>query len=145
MSVAERVIERIEVAGGILTVCGNRIRCRLPEDAAHLLNDLKTHKSEVIACLNKRGIPPTTETTKAPSAPKMPPGVTLIEWNPKPPPVGISYCAVVNDVEGFITDTLTQLGKLLDSKAEPDRARKLRDLVDALEQCGVVVQVRLWS
>ena len=74
--------------------------------------------------------------------PPMPPGVTLIAWNPKHPPVGISYCAVVNDVEGFIADTLTQLGKLLDSKAEPETTSELRDLVDALEQCGVIVQIR---
>jgi len=84
----------------------------------------------------------TTKTTKAPSAPAMHPGVTLIAWNPKHPPVGISYCTVVNDVEGFIADTLTQLGELLDSKPMPETTRRLRDLVDALEQCGVIVWIR---
>ena len=89
-----------------------------------------------------RTVPSKPTKPTAEKIPPMPPGVTLIAWNPKHPPVGISYCAVVNDVEGFISDTLTQLGKLLDSKAEPETTRQLRDLVDALEQCGVVVQIR---
>ena len=130
MSLAEQVIERIEVAGGVLTVRGDRIRCRLPEDAAHLLDDLKAHKSEVIACLKQRDVP------------KMPLGVTLIAWNPKRPPVGISYCTVVNAVEGLVADSLAQLGKLLNCAPRPETTRKLRDLVDALERCGVIVQIR---
>jgi hypothetical protein len=84
----------------------------------------------------------TTKTTKGCPAPKMPPGVTLIEWNPKSPPVGIFHCSVVNDVEGLVADRLTQLGELLNSQAESETTRELRDLVDILEQCGVIVQVR---
>lgn len=128
MTSAEQVMERIEVAGGVLTVRGGRIRCRLPEEAAHLLDELREHKSEVIACLNKRGIP------------RMPEGVQLLRWEPKPSPVMLSRVSVsvVEDVPKFIRDTLTELGQLLEQSAEPC---KLRDLVDALEQCGCIVEV----
>ncbi len=54
MSVAENVVERIEGAGGELTVNGQRIRVRLPEDAAHLLDELRAHKQEVLLLLRKR-------------------------------------------------------------------------------------------
>jgi hypothetical protein len=79
-------------------------------------SDATTETTKAPAVIQSDAGLTTTKTTKAPSVPKMPPGVTLIAWNPKQPPVGISYCAVVNDVEGFIADTLTQLGKLLDSR-----------------------------
>lgn len=128
MSVAEQVIGRIEVAGGVLTVRGDRIRCRLPEDLAHLLDELKAHKGEVIACLKKRAIPP------------MPQGVQLLRWEPKPSPVMLTRVSVslIKDVPEFIRNTLTELGQLLEQSAEP---RKLRDLIDALEECGCIVQV----
>lgn len=128
MTSAEQVIERIEVAGGVLTVSGDRIRCQLPEDAAHLLDELRAHKGEVIACPKRRAIPP------------MPDGVELLEWKPRHPPVAITQCAVVTDVERFVAATLQQLGRLL-LRRQPDY-RRLRDLVDALEQVGVRVKVR---
>ncbi len=134
MTSAEQVIERIEVAGGELTVCGDRIRCRLPEDAAHLLDDLKAHKTEVIVYLKRRNMPP------------MPEGVRLLEWNPKPAPVILTTASVVTDVDQFICATLDELGMAM--KARPAtrilrvrHARRLRDLADKLEQVGVTVKV----
>jgi hypothetical protein len=129
MMFAEQLIESIEAVGGMLTVRGDRIRCRLPEDAAHLLDDLKAHKGEVIVCLKKRDIPP------------MPEGVRLLEWNPKPAPVLLTTASLVADVDEFIADTLTQLDTALQSKQEAATHRKVRELVDRLEQCGVVVRI----
>lgn len=129
MTFAEQVIESIEAAGGVLTVSGDRIRCRLPEDLAHLLDDLVAHKNEVIAALRERDIPP------------MPEGVCLLRWNPKPSPVLLTTESVVTDVDQFIADTIAQLDKALHSKQGPATHRKVRDLVDRLEQCGVVVKV----
>ncbi len=130
MSVAEQVIERIEVAGGVLAVRGDRIRCRLPEDVAHLLDDLKTHKSEVIACLKQRDVP------------QMPQGVQLVRWEPKPAPVLLSRVTVVNDVPQFIRTTLDDLDRALHSEPETVAEPEVRELVDRLEQCGVVVKVQ---
>jgi hypothetical protein len=129
MTSAEQVIERIEAVGGVLDVREGRIRCRLPEDAAHLLDDLKAHKSEVMTFLIKRDIPP------------MPEGVRLLEWNPKRAPVLLTTASVVTEVDQFIADTLAKLGAALRSKQGPAINRKLRELVDGLEQCGIVVKI----
>jgi hypothetical protein len=129
MMFAEQLIESVEAVGGVLTVLGDRIRCRLPEDAAHLLDELKAHKGEVIVCLKRRDIPP------------MPEGVRLLEWNPKPAPVLLTTGSLVTDVDQFIADTLAQLDRVLNSKQGATAHRKVRELVDQLEQCGVVVKI----
>jgi hypothetical protein len=54
MSVAESVVERIEGAGGLLSLNGEHIRYRLPGDAAHLLGELRAHKAEVLLLLKRR-------------------------------------------------------------------------------------------
>jgi hypothetical protein len=69
MSVAESVVERIEGAGGKLGLNGERIRVRLPEDAVHLLEELRAHKDEVLTLLRRRE-----------EIPAMPPDVRLISW-----------------------------------------------------------------
>jgi hypothetical protein len=48
---AHDVIDRIEAAGGVLTLQGDRIRCRLPEDACPLLDELRAGRDEVFALL----------------------------------------------------------------------------------------------
>jgi hypothetical protein len=61
MNAAGSVVERIEGAGGTLAVNGERIRVRLPEDAAHLVEELRAHKVEVLSLLRERGeilVPP---------------------------------------------------------------------------------------
>jgi hypothetical protein len=134
MTSAEQVIESIEAAGGLLIVSGDRIRCRLPEDAAHLLEGLKAHKSEVMTFLIKRDIPP------------MPEGVRLVSWEPRPAPVLLTTESVVTDVDKFIHATLKELDTEI--QWEPDtpilratHARRLRDFTDKLEQVGVVIEV----
>ncbi len=130
MTSAEQVIERIEAVGGVLGMRGERIRCRLPEDAAHLLDDLKAHKNEVMIALRKRDIPP------------MPEGVRLVSWEPRPAPVLLTTASVVTDVDQFIADTLAQLDTTLRSKQGPAKNWEARELVDRLEQCGVMIEVR---
>jgi hypothetical protein len=61
VNAAGSVVERIEGAGGTLAVNGKRIRVRLPEDVAHLVEELRAHKVEVLSLLRKRGeilVPP---------------------------------------------------------------------------------------
>jgi hypothetical protein len=112
------------------------------EDRVRYLEIAKRAIEEIEA--RDRGAPDTDaqatkETNLTKKVPSIPPGVTLIRWEPKPAPVILTRASVVTDVEQFITATLAQIGTLLKStKAEP---RKLRDLVDALEECGVIVQV----
>jgi hypothetical protein len=86
---------------------------------------------------------PTTKTTKARSVPEIPEGVCLLVWNPKPAPVLLTSASVVTEVDQFIADTLARLGAALHSKQGQATHREVRELVDRLEQCGVVVRVRL--
>jgi len=130
MNVAESVVERIEGEGGALAVNGEQIRVRLPEDAAHLLQELRAHKDEVLSLLRRRE-----------EIPKMPPGVRLVLWEPKPAPVILTHYAVVTDVSRFISMALLELKAALEEKRWQAGHRNVRELVDRLEQCGVSLQV----
>ena len=119
---AENVIERIEVAGGVLALNGERIRCRLPEDATNLLDELRAQRDEVLLLLRKRQ-----------RIPLMPPGVRLVSWDLKHPPVAIETCAVVTDSALFARSTLEQLRVAM---AEPRRwvGWTVPQLIDRLAQ-----------
>jgi len=82
-----------------------------------------------------------TKATKVPLVPEMPEGVRLLAWNPKPAPVLLTTASVVVNVDQFIADTLAQLDRALHSKQGSAAYRKVRELVDRLEQCGVVVKI----
>jgi hypothetical protein len=84
-----------------------------------------------------------TEATKACFVQKMPEGVRLIEWNPKPAPILLTTASVVTEVDEFIEGTLAKLGAALHPKQEQVGHREVRELMDQLEQCGVVVRLRL--
>ena|SRR5258708_7130693 len=129
MTFAESVIERIEVAGGVLALNGERIRYQLPEDVAGLLEELRAHRDEVLLFLRMRE-----------RIPLMPPGVRLVSWDLKHPPVAIETCAVVTDSALFARSTLEQLRVAL---AEPRRwvGWTVPQLIDRLAQVGVVVTV----
>ena len=130
MTIAENVIERIEGAGGMLVLNGDRIRCRVPEDVAHLVEDLRVHKDEILVLLKRREEIPT-----------MPPGVRLVQWQPKLAPVILTHFAVVTDVSRFISMTLLELKAALSGKRWLAGHRTARELVDRLEQCGVLVEI----
>ena len=130
MTSAETVVERIEVAGGVLALNGQRIRFRLPEDAADLLDELRAHKDEVLLLLRKRE-----------EIPVMPPGLRLMRWEPKPAPVLLTHYAVVTDVLRFISMTLLELKAALAGKRWQSGHWSVRELVDRLEQCGVLVEI----
>jgi hypothetical protein len=130
MNVAESVVERIAGVGGVLAVNGERIRVRLPEDAAHLLDELRAYKNEVLSLLRKRE-----------EIPAMPPGVRLLHWEPNPAPVILTHYAVVTDVERFISMTLLELKAALAGKPWQSGHRSVRELVDRLAQCGIILQV----
>lgn len=130
MTTAEEVIERIEAAGGVLTLHGERIHCRLPENAIHLVEELRVRRDEAIAVLRQRA-----------TVPKMPPGVRLLRWEPKEPPVMLERWAVVTDVIGFVRSTLRQLEHALSGRWWLAGHRSPNELRDYLEQCGCVVSI----
>jgi hypothetical protein len=70
----------------------------------------------------------------------MPPGVRLVAWSLKEPPVLIETSAVVVNPELFARSTLMQLEKAL---ANPTRwvGWRVEQLMDRLGQVGVVVNL----
>jgi hypothetical protein len=130
MSTAVSVVERIEDAGGVLRLNGERIHVRLPEDAVHLLDELRAHRDEVLSLLRRRK-----------EIPAMPLGVRPVDWDPKPAPVILTQWSVVTDVDRFIRMTLLELKAALAGKQWQAGHWSARDLVDRLEECGVRVQI----
>jgi hypothetical protein len=131
MTCAE-LIEHVEMAGGMLVLNGERIRVHLPEEAAHLLEELRAHKDEVLSLLRGRE-----------KLPSMPPGVRLLHWEPKPAPVILAPYLVVTGVDRFVRMTLIELKAALAGKPWQSGHWSVRDLVDRLEQVGVRVEVEL--
>ena len=52
---ASELIESVVRAGGTLRLEGDRIKYRFPKGAAHLVDELKEHKPELIELLRKAG------------------------------------------------------------------------------------------
>ena len=127
MTSAHDVIDRIEAAGGVLTLQGNRIRCRLPEDACLLLDELRARRDEVFGLLRQRA-----------DLPMMPKGVRLLQWKLKDPPLLLESFAVVTNPALFARATLEQLRVAINNPKRwvgwsPDQ------LVERLAQAGVLV------
>jgi len=72
--------------------------------------------------------------------PKMPPGVQLVSWNLKEPPVAVEVCSLVTDSALFARTTLDQLRTAL---AQPKRwlGWTVPQLIERLAQVGVTVEV----
>jgi hypothetical protein len=131
MNLAEAV-SKVEAAGASFRLDGDRVRVWYPteEQREELSGDiafLRNHRREVAALLKARG-----------TVPDMPPGVRLVNWNLKEPPVLIETCAVVVDPVLFAPTTLEQLRMVL---AEPKRwvGWTVPQLVDRLRQVGVII------
>ena len=104
------MVSRLEETGTRLVLDGDRIRYFAPSGNSEvqvLLAELRKHRSEVVSFLRARNAPPT-----------MPPGIHLVEWNLKEPPVAIETCAIVSDPAKFAKATL---GELCERLTNPGR------------------------
>jgi hypothetical protein len=131
MNVAEAV-NQVEAAGGAFRLDGAKVRVWYPGETQRdqlvpQVSFLRAHRDETTAFLRARTV-----------VPRMPPGVRLLAWNLKEPPVAIEACAVVTDPPLFARTTLEQLRKAL---AHPRRwvGWGAPQLIDRLAQVGVVV------
>jgi hypothetical protein len=130
MSDLFQVVLRLEEVGGRLILDGDRIRYAIPKEnreAPGLLAKLRDRRAEVAAFLKVRR-----------SRPTMPPGVRLIRWNLKDPPIAIETCSVVTDPPLFAKGTLEQLRLAIEN---PKRwaGWSVPQLLDRLGQIGVIV------
>ena len=73
------------------------------------------------------------------SLPSMPPGVTLVSWNPKPAPIRLSQCETVTDTEKFIGSTLMQLEASLEGQGWKAGHWGLCGLLERLASVGCIV------
>src|SRR5215469_12592152 len=104
MNSALEILQAVDNAGGQLwLVDGERLRYRLPENLAPLVEALRQKKSELVELLAQR--------------PAMPAGVRLIHWGPEAAPVRVSECETVIDTERFIRTTLRQLEAALEGRS----------------------------
>ena len=100
--ILDKIMGEVEAAGIALRLDGERIRIWFPEpqqreELARQVAFLRAHRHEVAEFLRARAVIPT-----------MPPGVRLIAWNLKDPPVAIETCAVVFGPALFARTTLEQ-------------------------------------
>jgi hypothetical protein len=127
---APELLEAVQNLGGSLTLSGERIQYAIPDFALWLVTELKQHREELIGLLREEATPP-----------PMPPGVRLLSWEPKTPPIAIVHMGIVSNVDKFVTATLLQLRARLDGKDSLAGNWSLRELVDRLEQVGVAVEI----
>ena len=126
------VLAEVEAAGVAVRLDGEKVRIRYQEELqrkqlAQLIAFLRAHRREVADLLRARA-----------TIPAMPPGVRLLDWNLKQPPVAIDTCSVVTDPALFVRTTLEQLRVAL---AKPERwvGWTVVQLIDRLRQVGVDV------
>jgi len=75
------------------------------EQLVGLLAQLRSHRNDVAAVLRERqGV------SAPPECPPLPPGVRLVRYAPKSPPVAVQPCSIVTDVDKFIRAYLRDLG-----------------------------------
>jgi hypothetical protein len=127
---AIEVLHAVEKAGGSLRLNGGQIKYTIPKPAVWLVTELKHHREELIGLLKEGESPPS-----------MPPGVRLLKWEPKAPPIAIVHMGIVTNVDRFVAATLLQLRARLEGRDSLAGNWSLRELVDRLEQVGVLVTV----
>jgi len=119
-------METIDNAGGQLwLVDGERLRYRLPENLAPLVEVIRERKPEIVELLTQR--------------PAVPAGVLLLSWNPKTAPVRLSEGSTVSDVDRFIRTTLRQLEAALEGRSWQAGNWGLYGLLERLAAVGCVV------
>jgi hypothetical protein len=75
------------------------------------------------------------------TVPPMPRGVHLLRWEPKLAPVALIRVGIVTNVPKFVTTTLLELKAAIAGNRWQSGHWSVRELVDRLEQCGVLVEV----
>ena len=127
MTPGEEVVNDVMALGGRLWLGSERLHYRLPESASSdLLPRLRQYRDDVVRLLSQ--------------APPMPPGVTLVEWRMKEPPIALERISVVVDPEKFAVATLLQLDAALHGRSWEAGNRSVKELIDRLATVGVRVR-----
>jgi hypothetical protein len=127
---AIEVLHAVKEVGGSLSLNGDHLKYSIPQRAVWLLPNLRQRREALIELLRQRE-----------THPAMPRGVRLVKWEPKNPPIAIVRMGIVNNTDKFIHATLRELRARLEGKDFLAGNWSLRELVDRLEQVGVLVTV----
>jgi hypothetical protein len=108
-TLAIEVLAEAEAMGRQLRLVGGKVRALFPADArarkAPLLERLRTNREQIAHVLRQRG-----------DIPLMPPGVQLVSWKLRKPPIVIQRWSVVTNPALFAERTLEQLEAALAGK-----------------------------
>jgi hypothetical protein len=133
MSVIE-ILAEVEAAGVSLRLDGQGVRiwfpeARLRDELASQIAFLRRHRSEVTESLQARA-----------GIPSLPPGVRMVKWNLKEPPIAIETCAVVTEPGLFARTTIEQLRIVL-TNPKHWVGWSVFQLIERLGQVGVTVDL----
>jgi hypothetical protein len=133
-ALAIEILEEAEAMGLQFRLVGGKMRALFPADArarmVPVLERLRTNREQIADVLRQRG-----------EIPLMPPGVQLVSWKLRKPPIVIQRWSVVTNPALFAERTLEQLEAALDGKDCLAGHRSVHELLDRLEQVGVVVNL----
>ena len=126
---ASEIIEIIASAGGRIWLVEDKLRVLLPESLRPMVELIRSRKLELVE--------------KLAETPAMPAGLRLIRWEPETPPVQLSRCETVTDVDKFTRATLRQVEARLKGNGWLAGNWKLSTLLDRLAAVGCWVAVSL--
>jgi hypothetical protein len=72
---------------------------------------------------------------------RLPRGVRLVRYEPKPPPIAIDVCSIVVDVERFIQTELAELDARLHSPIQIRGGWGVFTILDRLRQVGLDLEI----
>jgi hypothetical protein len=124
---AIELVERIEGSGGRFQVDGEKVAVTPRSAAEPLAEELRIHKQEILELLTLRS--------------DLPPGVRIVSWQLKPPPIPMPPCSMVTNTRKFVFTTLRQLEHHLAGKGWLDGNYSLPVLLGRLKRVGVEVQI----
>jgi hypothetical protein len=138
VGVAE-AIKEFESRGGRLLFEGADVTVIYPreqkDETQAVVRTLRANRDRVIEMVRERqGVPAPGECLP------LPPGVRLVSYHPKTPPVPISLVSIVNDVDKFIAAYLSDLRQRL---AHPNThaCAPLHEILTKLAEVGVELAI----
>lgn len=142
MSTTANPIDRLRELGGELFLQGDVIRYRIPAhspEAHELLAEVRKDREAFKALLQDReSKPPSLEEVKA----VLPPGVKLVNYEPKQAPFAVAPVSVVTNAGRFFRAYLRDLRWRLEHP-EGYAAQALPDILAKLADAGLELKVKI--
>jgi hypothetical protein len=130
-SIARSLIQAVEANGGRIRVDGDWLVIHPRKAGEPIADALRLYKAEIVDFLHR--------TKPRKDLPPMPPGVRLVRWEPKKPPVRLPSGGEVVEIELFARSTLRQLDAHLQGKSWLAGNWGLSTLIARLEAVGYCV------